>query len=252
MERHQKRARREYDIISKTIELLSQRGFLDVRMSDIASKTGYSMGSIYSHFESKEDLLVACAHTLSIEYKKLLQLIMNQSIPAIEKIITMAQCNWHISMQHTDLIEIDSLSLMPSVWRRATPNRANALNESNKVLAGMFLTIALEAIKSSLIGYKHLKTAEIEQLGHYFTHGMWGLCVGLASTSQSGYANSLCPENSTESYTHFTTNYINFLKGYGWQEVDPVAIFEARKANAMACIAQTSWFSGHKVSQLDD
>jgi len=249
MERHQKRALREHEIISETIGLLSQRGFLDVRMSDIANETGYSMGSIDSHFESKEDLLVACAHTLSLEYKKLLQLMMNQSIPAIEKIITMAQCNWYISMQHPDLIEIDNLSLMPSVWRRATAHRANALNESNKALASIFLTLALEAIKNSLVGYKDLKETEIEQLGHYFTHGMWGLCVGLASTSQSGYANSMCPENSSDSYTHFITNYINFLKGYGWQEVDPVAIFEARKDNAMACIAQTSWFSSHQVGQ---
>ena len=243
MRRREKRESREKEIVEKTMELLSQRGFLDVRMADIAKKTKYSMGTIYSHFESKEDLLVACAYALVLEHKVLIQAIENLPVPAIEKIITMAQCSWQLSMQHPDLIEIDNLSLMPSVWRRATQHRANELNQLHVELANIFLGIVLTAIEQSLSGYKHLDQDEIERLAHHLTHGMWGLCVGLSSTAQSGYASTLCPKSGEESYAHFTTNYSNFLKGYGWQESDSETVFERCKTTAQLCMNQTTWFS---------
>ncbi len=243
MQRREKRELREKEIIEKTIELLSQRGFLDVRMSDVASETSYSMGTIYSHVESKEDLLVACAYQLVLDHKVLVQAIDAQAIPAIEKIISMAQCSWQLSMQHPDLIEIDNLSLMPSVWRRATQHRADALNQLHVEIANRFLGIVLAAIEESLVGYEKLDQAETEQLAHHLTHGMWGLCVGLSSTAQSGYASTLCPKNNDENDAHFSTNYCNFLKGYGWQENDPESVFERCKLIAKRCINQTVWFA---------
>ena len=243
MLRREKRDLREKEIVEKTIELLSQRGFLDLRMADVAKKTKYSMGTIYSHFESKEDLLVACAYTLVLEHKVLFNAIANQPVPAIEKIITTGQCSWELSMNHPDLIEIDNLSLMPSVWRRATKQRANELNQLHVELANMFLGIVLEAIEQNLDGYELLNKEQTEQLAHHLTHGMWGLCVGLSSTAQSGYASTLCPESDDESYAHFSINYSNFLKGYGWHETNPYAVFERCKSVAQKCINETTWFA---------
>ncbi|MBN4061364.1 MAG: hypothetical protein COB41_07265 [Proteobacteria bacterium] len=252
MQRRAKRELREKEIVGKTIELLSQRGFLDLRMADVAKETKYSMGTIYSHFESKEDLLVACAYTLVLEHKTIFHAIESQSIPAIEKIITLAQCSWELSMQHPDLIEIDNLSLMPSVWRRATEYRANLLDHLHVELSNVLLNIVLTAIEDSLDGYKEFGESEIKQLAYHLTHGMWGLCVGLSSTAQSGYASALCPESGDENYAHFMTNYSNFLKGYGWLEENPTAVFERCKTTAKACIKQTTWFTGDKEGNHHD
>ncbi|ATX81036.1 transcriptional regulator, TetR family [Mariprofundus ferrinatatus] len=243
MQRREKRELREREIIEKSIALLSQRGFLDLRMADIASETKYSMGTIYSHFESKEDLLVACALTLVLEHRIVFNAIADQPVSAIEKIITTALCSWQISMRHPDLIEIDNLSLMPSVWRRATKQRANELNQLHVELAGMFLGIVVEAIETSLSGYEQLDRNQVEQLASHLTHGMWGLCVGLSSTAQSGYASTLCPDGADESDRYFYTNYSNFLKGYGWQEENPEAVFARCRRMAQQCIDQTTWFS---------
>lgn len=250
MQRREKRELREKEIVETTIRLLSQRGFLDLRMADIAKETSYSMGTIYSHFESKEDLLVACAYALILEHKVLFNAIGSQPISAIEKIITTAQCSWQISMRHPDLIEIDNLSLMPSVWRRATKQRAHELNQLHVELAQLFLGIVFEAIETSLDGYEALDRPEIEQLANYLTHGMWGLCVGLSSTAQSGYASTLCPDQGDdESDRYFATNYTNFLKGYGWREENPEAVFAQCKGIAQACMDQTTWFSSSREQQ---
>lgn len=249
MLRREKRDLREKEIIEKSIELLSQHGFLDLRMVDVAKETQYSMGTIYSHFESKEDLLIACSYTLVLEHQVLFNAIANQPISAIEKIITAGQCSWELSMNYPDLIEIDNLSLMPSVWRRATEQRANELNQLHVELTNMFLGIVLEAIEKNLDGYDQLDKTETEQLAHHLTHGMWGLCVGLSSTAQSGYASTLCPESNDKIYTHFSTNYSNFLKGYGWHEANPDVVFERCKSIAQKCINKTTWFAsgGEKV-----
>lgn len=249
MQKREKRELREREIIEKTIALLSQRGFLDVRMSDIAGETGYSMGTIYSHFESKEDLLVACAQALALEYKTLILAIEKQPVPAIEKIITLAQCSWYLATEHPDLTEIDNLSLMPSIWRRATQYRADRLDQLHVELANTFLTIALAAIHESLHGYEALQQQQIDTLAQHLTHGMWGLCVGLASTAQSGYASKLCSSSGEEHDAHFTTNYTNFLRGYGWQEPNPDEVFGRCRGTARACLQQSAWFSAAQGSQ---
>lgn len=242
MNRREKREQREREIVAATIRLFSERGFLDIRMSDIAKETGYAMGTIYSHFESKEDLLVACAYTLCLDEKALFNAIVAHPISDIEKIITLAQCSWLISSHHPDLIEIDNLSLMPSIWRRATAYRAERLNQLHVELANIFLGVVLKALEQGINGHGRLTDDERQQLATYFAHGMWGLCVGLSSTAQSGYASTLCPKSSRESYAHFTTNYANFLKGYGWQEHDPDAVFARCMETARHAIGQTTWY----------
>jgi len=243
MSRREKRELREKQIISATISLLSDKGFLDVRMADVARETNISMGTIYSHFESKEDLMVACACTLHQDDKILIDSIFQQPIPAIEKIIAAVQTNWLVAQRHPDHIEINNLSLMPSVWRRATPNRVNAMNAQHIELANLFLKEVIEAIHQDIGGYEDLNREDIGKLGHYFTHGLWGLCVGLSSTAQSGYSSKLCPDSEAEIYHHFTTNYINFLKGYGWQEENPEAVFDRCLKIAKESLEQTEWFS---------
>jgi len=240
--KREKRETREQTIIAKAIGLLTETGFLDMRMADVASATSYSMGTIYSHFESKEDLIVACAYTLCLDEKWLFDEIHAQQIPDIEKIISLAQCSWIISMEHPALIEIDNLSLMPSVWRRATLHRAERLNQLHVELTNTLVNMVLNTIENGFHGHSKLDQAGKEQLATHLTHGLWGLCVGLSSTAQSGYTRSLCPQNSSDTYKHFTANYTYFLKGYGWQETNPDAVFDRSLSIARQCINQTTWY----------
>lgn len=243
IDKREKRDLREKQIIEVAIRMLAETGFLDMRMADLARATGYSMGTIYSHFDSKEDLIVACAYTLCLDEQWLFDEISAQDIPDIEKIITMAQCSWLISMQHPQLIEIDNLSLMPSIWRRATQYRAERLNQLHVELADTLVAIVLNTIENGIHGHSKLDAEERQHLATHLTHGLWGLCVGMTSTAQSGYARTLCPADRDKTYAHFTTNYTNFLKGYGWQEQQPAAVFERCLSIAKHCLNETTWYA---------
>jgi len=245
MDRREKRELREQEIVEKTISLFSQQGFLGVRMSDIAKQTQYSMGTIYSHFESKEDLLVACAHELVKDHQRLFEMVREQSIPTIEQIISLVQGVWTVATRFPDLIEIENLSLMHSIWKRATEQRVEAYVRLHENLAQHLRVMVLEAIGQCIEGYEDLEQDELEKMADYLTHGLWGLSVGLSTIVQSGYAASQCQEKEEEGGIEhfFATNYINMLKGYGWREESPEVVFERCSQISEQLLAQSVWFA---------
>ena len=48
---------KDQDILIKTLELASSKGLRSLSLSDIAKECGISKSTLYSHFESKEDLI---------------------------------------------------------------------------------------------------------------------------------------------------------------------------------------------------
>src|SRR3546814_18131770 len=54
-------AEREQRFLDAARELIQQDGLLNLQMSRIAEKCDYAVGTLYQHFVSKEDLLVALA-----------------------------------------------------------------------------------------------------------------------------------------------------------------------------------------------
>ena len=53
--------RREQDILSACESLMTEKGIRRVSVDTIAARTGIGKGTIYKHFESKRDLLLAIA-----------------------------------------------------------------------------------------------------------------------------------------------------------------------------------------------
>ncbi len=243
MNRQVKRAEREHMILQESLRLFVHKGFLGVRMSDVARACGLSMGTIYSHFAAKEDLLMACAMYLTREEQSLYQGIIESGAPAMQRIVTGFTVNWLLAQHHPGLIEIENLSLMPSVWTRAEPQRIAELNALHASFFDMAQALVLEMLSSELNGYAGLDDAAREEMAMLLNHGMWGLCVGLNSTAQSGIARADGDRHEACSYKHFTTNVIHFLKGYGWTEAEPEQVFDACRETAMQALAGHAWFA---------
>jgi len=246
--RRERRDRRERFIVERAIALFVDRGFLGVRMADVAAACDLSMGTIYSHFAAKEDLLLACAAFLAKEEKKIFGRIIASDAPAVERIVTGFTANWLISEHHPALVEIDHLSLMPSVWRRAQPQRIRELGELHKAFFQLAQMAVLEMLDAELNGHAALDETKKEELASIVNFGMWGLCVGLNSTAQSGLMRSGSEERETCtrevcSYMLFTANVIYFLKGCGWRESEPEQVFNTCRKNAEAALCNNPWFA---------
>lgn len=59
--RMEKRQKREELILDGAGELIADVGFFELKMSDLARTCGISVGTLYGHFASKEDLLIGLA-----------------------------------------------------------------------------------------------------------------------------------------------------------------------------------------------
>jgi len=241
--RQQKRAEREQLIVEQAIALLVKKGFLGVRMVEVAKASDLSMGTIYSHFAAKEDLLMGCAMRLIREEKSIYQAIIDSDTPAMQRIVTCFTVNWLIAQHHSALVEIENLSLMSSVWTRAHPQRIHELNELHKAFFDMVNSVVLEILYRDLNGSPIGDTAS-QELATLLNHGMWGLCVGLNSTAQSGLVRSSGNNHQGIcSYKHFTTNVIHFLKGYGWREEHPETVFANCRTQARDYLRDSQWFA---------
>ncbi len=243
MSKQVKRAEREEKILRQAIGLFVEKGFLGVRMSDVAKVCELSMGTIYSHFAAKEDLLMGCAAFLTRQEKSLYQGVIEADKPAMQRIVTGFTMNWLIAQYHPGLVEIENLSLMPSVWSRANPQRIQELNALHQSFFELAQSLMLEMLSSELNGYAGMNDAQREELAMLLNHGMWGLCVGLNSTAQSGIARADGDSHEACSYKHFTTNVIHFLKGYGWNDPDPEQMFDACRAAAVKALDGHAWFA---------
>ncbi|MGL6200482.1 MAG: TetR/AcrR family transcriptional regulator [Lachnospiraceae bacterium] len=49
-----------YKIIDSAMELISEQGYFAVTTNDVAKQAGISIGSLYSHFKDKKELMIAC------------------------------------------------------------------------------------------------------------------------------------------------------------------------------------------------
>ncbi|MDQ6527223.1 TetR/AcrR family transcriptional regulator [Nocardioides sp. LHD-245] len=60
-------AERRREILEATCEVVSERGFRDLRIVDVAKEAGYSTGTVHYYFDSKEELL---REAFRFEYEK--------------------------------------------------------------------------------------------------------------------------------------------------------------------------------------
>ena len=182
MSRQQKRQQREADILTATIKLLDERSFLDLRMSDIAKAADCSMGAIYSHFSSKEDLLLGCADAICKMRKTLKQRISSQqNLPPHEHMALLCLCMWFYDDLNPGHYRLQQLAMNPSVWERASTQRYQAINDfSNEMYAWM-------KVVSKDILEQHPALNYSEELALEFELGLFAATWGLFQIKESGF-----------------------------------------------------------------
>ncbi|CAM3750509.1 TetR/AcrR family transcriptional regulator [Parendozoicomonas haliclonae] len=123
-----KRNQREAEIITATVALLKDRGFLELKMSDVAKAAGCSMGAIYSHFFSKEDLLIACTSATMQSSLADMQKLLDSTSKPLDRHFLVLFFLWHKDNANPHHYMLRQLSWNPSVWQRASDYRHAQLN----------------------------------------------------------------------------------------------------------------------------
>ncbi|AMO57756.1 hypothetical protein GZ77_13330 [Endozoicomonas montiporae] len=181
MSRQQKRQQREAEILSATMKLSEERSFLDLRMSDIAKAADCSMGAIYSHFSSKEDLLLGCADTICRMRMPLKQRVSQQELPPHEHLALICLCMWLYDDLNPGHYRLQQLAMNPSVWERASTQRYQSINDFSNDMYAWMKVISKEILD------QHPTLQHTEELALELELGLFSCTWGLFQIKESGF-----------------------------------------------------------------
>ncbi len=227
MSRQQKWLQREASIIAATMKLLEDRSFIDLRMSEVAPAAGCSMGAIYSHFSSKEDLLMGCAYFVTKDKIGLLHKVMATDGTDLDRLIIVTMLMWLTDTNKPQHYQLRQLAMNPSVWQRASSQRSKGMNE-----LGQEIESIMEAIAKSVLT-DHLDTPVSDEMAGEFLMGIVGLTVGLFQVKESGFGVFNDRMQEDDGVNLHISNLARYFSGWGLRETNlKQRMIEIRKRSA--------------------
>lgn len=201
-----KRELRERDIVIKTIAMLSVQGFLDLKMADVAKTVSCSMGVVYSHFASKEDLLLACAIKLTQKQQALLTMVSLYQLSNAQQVALFALMIWDHNEQYPGQSEIMPMACLPSVWKRASAIRVNELSR---------VGAQIEQVMRPRFAALLTTTGQDAAKSQNMMCGMMGLVIGMWNIQSSGFGMiDVCMQEMTDK-NPLIENLIRYFNGWG-------------------------------------
>ncbi len=212
MSRQQKREQRELEIIQGTLKLLQEKSFLDLKMSEVAQVAECSMGAIYSHFSSKEDLLLGCSLDIMRNRITVLHKALEVSSEPLEQLLLATFCFIIWDEQQPANYAIGQLAMNPCVWQRASSHRNNAMNLDIQKIDHLINNVAIKTLKH----HNHTQIPANNAESLYM--GLISINHGLFMLRSSGYGvfvNSQSGERHEDAQLLYLTSIKRYLVGWG-------------------------------------
>jgi len=89
--KEKQRQEREALILQVAEEVLMEKGYYETSIEEIAARVGIAKGTVYLHFPSKEDLVVAIFERIIQKFGEGVETIMSSPLPARDKIEAILQ-----------------------------------------------------------------------------------------------------------------------------------------------------------------
>lgn len=232
--RMEKRQKREELILDGAGELIADVGFFELKMSDLARTCGISVGTLYGHFASKEDLLIGLAVMAGAKRAEKFDIARNHDGSAIEKYIIANLLDLSFSIEHPQLFEAEYLALAPSIWKRATYARHQAQLDQINAITTMFQNFLTEG--EAELGIAPDMTSRSRNLNL----GSWGLGYGinvlvLSEITDRHYGQEL----RKNALNILCDGLADLMIGAGWQVDD--ARQKVRALAAQYAVSQTGF-----------
>lgn len=136
---------RERRILAAALYTARSKGALDFRMVDVARVAECSVGTLYGHFLSKEDMMAALVQLAVQRRQKWFDEVKLMPLSSAEKFVVMLLSERRRLAQDEVLAQLEMLVSHTELWCRAADQRQCSLREAGKELSLQLHTIIADA-----------------------------------------------------------------------------------------------------------
>lgn len=219
---------REDLFLDKAQDLIQRDGLLSLQMSRIAEECEYAIGTLYKHFASKEDLLVALSTRNCMSRVDLYERAARWPGPTRDRMLAVVLADLIVMREQPEHFRLAQFVWTDVVWGAASRASRQRALETAAPLATLIDGIATEARRAGDLPV-HMPLSDAS-----LTIGPWAMCLGMHTLAQQdGLIDAGVVGNP---YRLLVKHMQYLLNGYGWQPLfDP-----GDEAAIDACIARLS------------
>ncbi|KPZ56801.1 MULTISPECIES: TetR/AcrR family transcriptional regulator [Pseudoalteromonas] len=189
-------AKQEELIVDAAVECVLESSLLDFKMSNIAKSAGISMGSVYKHVQSKEDVLVALSVRIDSQALKVIQEVLALPYTLPVKIIAIHLLSQEAMYRYPFGYQLINMMSAEDLLAKASVNWVTKLAHKAQEIRGLFQNSLNEAVqKEELLCSAEEKDELIEEI--MFLH--WALNIAFPQILSQPYDTNKSSNRSVRS-----------------------------------------------------
>lgn len=201
-------AEREQLFLDAARDLIREDGLLNLQMSRVAEKCDYAVGTLYQHFVSKEDLLVALASDEAQERVDMFVRVYKAKASTRDRMLGFSVADIVYARRRPEHFRLLQFVFTDVIWGAAPANRRQACMEAHAPLRQAALDLIDEAIRSGDLDPRGLTSSEI-------CLAPWAMSTGLHAIVHN---EGLVEQHQFAEPYRLMLRYINdLLNGLGWK-----------------------------------
>jgi AcrR family transcriptional regulator len=231
--KEQQRVARENLILENAAKFLAREGFQNLNLDELALSVAYSKGTLYLHFRTKEDLIMA-VETRALKYRNdLLERASALVGTTRERARAMEIACCQFAVAHPDFFAAELMLQEQSFWERVSPERQNAHLEETQRLVNVVNNLVEEAQRAGDLSR--------DILANDVTLSVMAMSLGSHCLITRTRIHSLCKPK--DPLAALRLNLDRLLDGWGWLPISNGNAHEALDRRIVAEIfPEASWF----------
>jgi AcrR family transcriptional regulator len=206
-------------ILDAAEECIKASSVMDFTMAKVAKTAGLSMGSVYKHVQSKEDIILALAHGTFLHVSNIFNQVLALPLTTPEKVLAISLISPRKLQYFVFDKDLLSYAVNEAVIRRASHIWTDKMIVAHNACERSFKVALTEGINSGDLNAELNLSHAIEEI----ILGSWAMCVGhdqvqrVKQIQQIGEGTDSLMEPLTENDPIIRSS-IRFLNSYPWKK----------------------------------
>jgi len=221
--KQRERQDREQLFLDTAEQMIATDGIIELQMAKLAKACDYATGTLYQHFTSREDLLVALSARHSAQHLQMFQQIIALDVNSRDKRFAISVAERDFRKLNPTHAKLTQYIFTEAVWENASSVRREQVLQCGQPIAVLVSGIVQQAIDEGALPAQGCSAMEL-------AIAPWALCQGSHTLEQtSGLLEAFSvPRHDMQLYRHMHM----LLNGMGWQPLVDVADMAQIKVKA--------------------